>query len=353
MGMKNLSIFLCAVTLAGCSGVHRKGISRYDTYDAAMVDQMVGNNISGKPFQKTILCLNARRETRQVASVTNVQIMTLTNQTVSSVTNQTISFSTNYLVTAMTNLAPQPAAFPPGVSEAAPATETNALVIASNPPPAVTTNFSLSLANNQTATISPSQLAANNQLVRTYNNQITTTSNNLTVSLMTNLVVTGETNQVVNYITNVSLASATNISVLPTNLTVRDYYLYTELTPPPDFNAAAGDNLILLIDGARYAFAPAAPSAGFSSRKGYSSTLYRVPPEVLIAIANAGEVKVRLRGTTTTIDRTMNQSSRSNFKKFMLRFFQNPPPPGDLPDEMTTVSSGLAPASDSAAPMAQ
>jgi hypothetical protein len=315
---------------------------------------MVGNNVSGKAFQKTIVCLNARRETRQVTSVTNVQVTTVTNQMVVASTNQTISLSTNFLFTAMTNLVPQqPVALPALPAEGAPAAETNLLVIASNPPPAVSTNFSLSLANNQSGTISPSQAAANNQLVRTYNNQITTTSNNLTFSLMTNFVVTGETNHVVNYATNFSLTSFTNVSVLPTNMIMREYYLYTELTPPPDFTAAAGDNLILLIDGTRYAFAPAPPSAGFSARKGYTATLYRVPPEVLIAIANAEEVKVRLRGTTTTIDRTMNESSRENFKKFMLKFFQGAPPPEAAPVQMTAASAGLAPVSDSARPPAQ
>jgi hypothetical protein len=351
VGMKILCVVLGAVLLTGCAGTQRKGISRYDTYDATVVDQMVGNNIGGKAFQKTILCLNARRESRQVTSVTNVQIATVTNQTVVSSTNQTISLSTNFLFTAMTNLAPQPPVVAPAAApEGAAPAETNLLVTVSNPPPAMTTNVSLSLANNQSATISPSQIAANNQLVRSYNNQISTTSNNLTFTFMTNLVVTGETNHVVNYITNFSLATSTNISVLPTNMTVRDYYLYTELTPPPDFTAAPGDNLILLIDGTRYTFASAPPTAGFSSRKGYSSTLYRVPPEVLIAIANAEEVKVRLRGTTTTIDRTMNQSSRKNLKKFMLKFFQNPPQPEASPDQMTTASAGVTPVSDSAAP---
>jgi len=352
--MKNLCVLLCVVLLAGCTGTHRKGTSRFDAYDAATVDQMVGNNVSGKVFQKTILCLNARRESRVVTSITSVQITTVTNQTIVASTNQTISFSTNFLFTSMTNLAPQaPLAPVIPAAEGAPAAETNVLVIVSNPPPAVTTNFSLSLANNHSGTTSPSQIAANNQLVRTLNNQITTTSNNLTVSLMTNLVVTGETNQVVNYATNISLASFTNVSVLPTNLIVRDYYLFTELTPPPDFTAGPGDNLILLIDSTRYAFAPVLPSAGFSSRKGYVSTLYRVPPDVLVAIANAEEVRVRLRGTTTTIDRTMNESSRENFKKFMLKFFQNPPLPDPSPGQMTTASAGLAPVSGSAASIAQ
>jgi hypothetical protein len=353
--MQRFSVFVSALLLAGCTGTHRTGTSRYDSYDGIKVDQMVGNNVSGAVFQRTIVCLDARRETRQVTSITNVQVAAITNQTVNSATNQTISLSTNYLVTTMTNLAPQQAGVAmPSTPEGTPATtETNALVIATNAPPSLTTNVSLSLANNQSATTSPSQAAANNQLVRTYNNQITTTSNNLTVSVMTNLVVTGETNQVVTYVTNSALIFVTNVSVIPTNLTVHDYYLMTELTPPSDFTPAQGENLILLVDGTRYAFAPTQPMAGFSTRRGYTTTFYRVSPEVLVAIANADEVRIRLRGTTTYIDRRLSSSSREDFKKFLWKYFQSEPQI-DLMPAPTTVDAAITPAaptsSASAAP---
>lgn len=62
---------LVAALLAGCAGVHKRGTSRIDEYDAVQVDQMVGNNVTRKVFEKTILCLNARRETRTLYAITN------------------------------------------------------------------------------------------------------------------------------------------------------------------------------------------------------------------------------------------------------------------------------------------
>jgi hypothetical protein len=343
--MKYFSAVASAVLLAGCTGTHREGISRYDSYDAVKVDQMVGNNVSAKVFEKTILCLNARRETRQVNTLTNWQISLVTNQTINSVTNQTVSLSTNYLITTMTNLAPlvQPAVVLG--SQSAEGAETNVLVIVTNPPASLSTNLTISFANNGSATTAPNQLSGNLQSVRTYNHQITTISNNLTVSLMTNFVVTGETNYVVSYSTNLSIAAVTNVTITPTNGAVHDYFLYTELTPPPDFTPAPGENLILLVDGTRYAFAPTPAVAAFNARKGYNATLYRVPPDVLVAIANATTVQVRLRGTTSIIDRTLSNSSRQNFKEFMLKYFTPDSEPGTDPLGMaareTTASSAV------------
>src|SRR6185295_5877427 len=62
--MKYLCLSLSAILLAGCAGTAKKGMSRYDDFDGVKVDQMVGNAISKGMFEKTIICLNARRETR-------------------------------------------------------------------------------------------------------------------------------------------------------------------------------------------------------------------------------------------------------------------------------------------------
>ena len=104
--MKYVCLLLSAILLAGCAGTAKKGMSRYDDFDAVKVDQMVGNAISKGMFEKTIICLNARRETRQVTAITNVTVSPVTNQMVNAITIQTISVSTNYLVTATTNLVP-------------------------------------------------------------------------------------------------------------------------------------------------------------------------------------------------------------------------------------------------------
>jgi len=340
--MKNLCLLLSLILLAGCAGTARKGVSRYDEFDAVKVDQMVGNSISKAVFEKTIICLNARRETRQVTAITNVTVSPVTNQIVNTVTNQTISISTNYLVTSMTNLVPPNLAGPPASATATTPTPGDAgadpvltdaatLPPLTNAPAAISTNLTVSLANNKSASTAPNQSTANNQLVRTFNNQITTMSNNLTVALMTNLVVTAETNEVVNYVTNSLVSSVTNVTTIATNYLVAEYFLYTEMTPPSDFTLQSGESLVLLVDGERYGFSQTQPASAFVGRKGFVTGMYRVPPQVLVAIANAQEVRLRFKGVNSAIEREMNQSSRANFKKFLLRYFTNPPETDSAP----------------------
>jgi len=339
--MKFVWITWSALLLVGCAGTHKKGTSHYDPYDGVIVDQMVGNNVSGKVFEKTIVCLNARRESRRVTAVTNISVATVTNAIVSSITNQTVSQATNYVVTVMTNVTPLlPATLPPGTGEAgAPlAAETNVVVVVTNLGPSVTTNVTVSLATNQSLATTPSQTAANTQVVRNYNNQITTTSNNLTVSLMTNQIVTAETNQVINYVTNYSLAAVTNMSIAPTNLLAREYFLCTELVLPPDFTLQTGESLVLLVDGVRHGFSQSPSSTVFVGRKGYTSGLYRVPPELLVAIANAKEVSVRIKGANSLVEKTMNTASKQHFKAFLLNYF--------TPGQEAELKPSKAPAKD-------
>ncbi|HEY2952512.1 MAG TPA: hypothetical protein VGK40_08020 [Verrucomicrobiae bacterium] len=331
--MKILCLIVCSALLAGCTGTHRKGVSRNDAYDAMTIDQMVGNNVSRAVFEKTIVCLNARRESRRVTTVTNVAVTMVTNVTVNAITNQTISIATNVLAQSMTNLASvltalTPAPGEPGFPAPLPlAVETNVAAALPIPAPTAATNVSVSVQNNQSATTAPNQIAANNQLIRSYNTQITVTSNNISISVMNNLVVTTETNQIVAFVTNSSVVSVTNVVISPTNQFVHEYFLYTELTPPPEFTLATGESLILLVDGARYGFSPAQSGTAFIGRKGYTSTLYRVPLEVLVAIANAKEVKARFKGSTSVIERTMNTSSKQHFREFLLKYLSPPPAP--------------------------
>jgi hypothetical protein len=328
--MKFLGILLSAIVLAGCTGAHKKGISRFDDYDSMKVDQMVGNNVSPAVLQKNIVCLNARRETRRVTAITNVSVVQVTNQVVMAVTNQTVSIATNFLFTVMTNLSPQaPGPAPaPGTEDAvatSPPSETNAVVTVASAGPALSTNVTVSVAANQSATTGPNQSAANSQVVRTFNHQLTTTSNNLSIALMTNLVVTAETNQTVAYVTNFTVASVTNTVVTPTNFMAYEYFLYTEMTPPPDFTLASGESLVLLVDGVRHGFTQSQSGTAFIGRKNFTSGLYRVSPEVLVAIANAKEVRIRFRGVNSVVERSMNGGSRQNFKTFLVRYFSTEP----------------------------
>jgi hypothetical protein len=331
--MKYLCLCLSAILLAGCAGTAKKGMSRYDDFDAVKVDQMVGNAISKGMFEKTIICLNARRETRQVTAITNVTVASVTNQVVNAITNQTISSSTNFFVTTVTSpTAPVVAAQPQATSstgggEAAEPALADAATLPplTNAPATISTNFTVSVASNQSGSAGPSQATANNQIVRTLNNQVTTTSNNLSVTLATNLVVSAETNEVVNYVTNTYFTTVTNTLIVPTNYLASEYFLYTEMTPPSDFTLQSGESLVLLVDGVRYGFSQSQPAAAFVGRKGFTTGMYRVPPQVMVAIANAQEVRLRFKGVNSVIERDMNQASRANFKTFLLRYFSSQP----------------------------
>lgn len=329
--MRILLVLLSAALLVGCSS-SRNGVSRVDVFDDVRVDQMTGNNVSGAILQRTVVCLNARRETRKVTTATNVSVTVLTNVTVTVVTNQTVSMSTNFYYATATNLAPvQPApavaalATDASNATAAPPPETPTALVPTNAPAALSTNFSLTVTRNQSGTASPTQTAANNQFVRAINNQITLTSNNISLSLATNLVVTFETNLVLNYVTNAVISALTNVIVTPTNQLAHDYFLYTELLGPSDFNLQPGESLILLVDGARHGFSPAPSGTAFISRKGFSSTLYKVAPEVLVAIANAREVRLRIKGTSSVIERTLSRSGQKHFRNFLLEHFAAAP----------------------------
>ena len=143
---------------------------------------------------------------------------------------------------------------------------------------------------------------------------------------MTNLVLTIETNLVVNYLTNSSVTASTNLVLTPANGVVYDYFLYSELVPPPDFTLAQGESLILLVDGVRYGFTPGQSGTAFVARKGYTSTLYRVPPEVLVAIANAKQVRVRCKGVNNVVERQLSSRSTANFRQFVAKYFAPPAP---------------------------
>lgn len=102
----------------------------------------------------------------------------------------------------------------------------------------------------------------------------------------------------------------------------RDYYLITELTPSPDFTLQnPGESLVLLVDGTRYAFAATNTVAPLKPRAGIQTTVYRVPGEVLVKVANAQELRIRLKGTTTVLDELAPPSVTERLKQWMLERF--------------------------------
>ena len=198
------------------------------------------------------------------------------------------------------------------------------------------TNVTVSFAGNVSTTFAPSQTAASAQSIRTYNHQLTTTTNNLSIVLMTNQVVTAETNSTISYVTNLAVSTATNVAMAPSGALTNDYFLCLELIPPPDFTLQSGESLILLVDGVRHGFTQGASGTAFTGRKGFTSGLYRVPPEVLVAIANAKEVRVRLKGAQSVVEKNMNAKSRRNFRDFLLKYFQ---PESTSPNTAALVAS--------------
>jgi len=302
---------------AGCA-TFKKQTSKTDAFDAVKVDQVVGNNVSSAPFQRTIVCLNPRRETRQVTLITNVNVAWVTNVTVVTLTNLTVTMSTNASRTLATNLTAVRATSALAPTNEAGAAGAGSLIMAA--PPATTneavttaTNVVLAKGGNQSSILASVQT----QLSR----QVTVSTNNLSITAAENATWSFETNQVLTMQTNLTVVPVTNVVVTETNLLLRDYFVFTEITPPPDFVLAPGESLVLLVDGVRHGFALATSGTVFVSRKGYLSTLYRVPPELLVDIANAREVKVRIKGVNSVIERTMNTASRNTFKKFLAKYF--------------------------------
>ena len=102
----------------------------------------------------------------------------------------------------------------------------------------------------------------------------------------------------------------------------RDYYLITELTPSPDFTLQnSGESLVLLVDGTRYGFAATNTVAPLKPRAGIQTTVYRVPGEVLVKVANAQELRIRLKGTTTVMDELAPPAVTERLKQWMLDRF--------------------------------
>ncbi|MBL9168612.1 MAG: hypothetical protein JNN07_12785 [Verrucomicrobiales bacterium] len=102
----------------------------------------------------------------------------------------------------------------------------------------------------------------------------------------------------------------------------RDYYLITELTPSPDFTLqSTGESLVLLVDGMRYGFTATNTVAPLIARPGIQTTVYRIPGDVLVKIANAEELRIRMKGTSMVLDETAPPTVSHNIKRWMLDRF--------------------------------
>lgn len=239
----------------------------------------------------------------------------ITNQTVTVVTNQSRTLATNDVA------APAPAQPVHVSTDETALVETNQVAASVPVPlPSSSTNVALPTANNLTLAKSSNQIASTANFQTLLSRPITVTTNNQSITTAETQAISAETNQVVNIVTNLTVTAVTNHTILRTNLLLSDSYLFTELTPPPDFVLQNGESLVLLIDGVRHGLGATNSQAVFVSRKGFVSTLYKVPPDLIVGIASAREVKIRLKGINSVIEKRMSQSSRDNFKRFLLKY---------------------------------
>lgn len=305
--MKNFWLLVVMLGLTACSSSR---ISRYDEFEKMKVDKMAGNSVSGNVFARTVVCLNAARESKGLIALTNTTISFATNYVVTATTNLTITTSGNVQVAALTNTVASTAS-----------TDTN-VPAAPNPGNNGSSGVTTATARNESIATAPNQSIRSGsiQIVTTLNSQATLTRDSLSLTLGTNEVITVETNYLVTTLTNQVVTPVTNVVVKTSENPVADYYLYTEIAPA-DFSLATGESLIVLADGVRFGCTPATPQTAWETRRSFLTTYYKVAPEVIVAIANAQEVKLRIKGTTGTLERTMNRSSRSNFREFLLKNF--------------------------------
>jgi hypothetical protein len=329
--MRRFGLLLVAICICGCAGTKKRGVSVSDPYEAVKIDQMVGNNVSSVVFERTILCLNARRETRIITVWTNQSVALMTNVALNYVTNQTITITTNQLQTLATNELATPAQVAP--SETATNLAETAGVTLAAPGPTANTNVAVTTASNVTLSKAANQTVSTASSQSQRSRQITTTTNNLSITTADNLNISAETNLVVTVNTNTTINGVTNFSIVLTNFPIHDYFLTIEYTPPPDFALQQGESLVLVVDGARHALAQSTSPSVLVPRRGFSAALYRVPPQLLVDIANARQVKIRLKGSASVIEKEMNQASRDNFKKFLVHFFK--------PDDSTAARENL------------
>lgn len=102
----------------------------------------------------------------------------------------------------------------------------------------------------------------------------------------------------------------------------KEYFLYTELISTTGFTPAPGESLVLSIDGERHAFTSTNSPTVFVARPGYDSTLFKASADVFVKIANAKEVKVRLKGNAQVIEEEMTRANIRRFREYLVKYYQ-------------------------------
>jgi hypothetical protein len=215
------------VLLCGCLGPKKSGQSQLDAFDAVRIDQMTGNNVSGAPFQRTLFCLNARRETHRLSAVTNQVVTLVTNPVVSFTTNVYSASASNTVITLATNQMP----LAPVVGTGSSTNEESAPRVVAQVPPEPATNSAVTRTADTSLSISSGNHQAvtsvNTQSSVAFNNQSTIVRSNVALSTVTSGLVRTESSQTVTAVTNFLISAITNEVILSTNALLYDHYLYT------------------------------------------------------------------------------------------------------------------------------
>ena len=90
-----------------------------------------------------------------------------------------------------------------------------------------------------------------------------------------------------------------------------------------------------LIDkGLDYAWHMALP-IGAMVIGGFTTLTFRTTPQVFVTIANGRKVELRLKGTSSVVEKRLARASIGEFKSYLLKYFQAPPTPPDAPATKT------------------
>lgn len=314
--MKTVLIACCVALLAGCASPSR---SHYDKFEKVQVDRMIDNEVNFSIFSRSVVCLNALREASLPEPSTNQVVNFITNAIVTSVTNQTVTTSNNEQRASITNLV--------AASQNRTQTETEApsdtpVTPSLSPLDSGMDGQTISTSSTESTAIAPNQSVSSRNvqkvLLVTAQSLVNTGTNSLTVG--TNQTITIETNIIVTTLTNYLVSPVTNVTVLGGDKPVHTYYLVTELSPA-DFTLQSGESLVLLVDGLRYSFSPAQPQTSIKPRTGFLTTYYKVPPQVIVGIANARKVSIRIKGASGLIERNLSNVGRKNFRRFLISRF--------------------------------
>lgn len=312
-----LTAIALIIVATGCSATR---ISNYDEFEKVKVERLRGNGAGNPMLAKTVVCLNVLRETRWPAPTTNVSVTLVTNLSVTSITNQTVTSSISVQEAGNTNSIATPVSLSGAAEHDDSGQAPVASAISASIPDSSTAGTTISRTQNESLAAAPNQSTSSRsvQTVTLLNQQSTSNTNGLAITSGANRTQIVETNWVVTTLTNQVVTPVTNISVLRVSRPAHDYYLWTEVAPA-DFSLAPGENLVLLVDGQRHAFTPTQPVSSSVPRRGYLTTYYKVPAEVMAGIANAQEVRVRIKGTTSVVERNLGPRSLGNIREFAFR----------------------------------